>query len=434
MSDSETAPSPRIRVHDAALYTDLMNAADWSCMIEREQQRERLAARRQHEAEECQLQEQMRLEEMRLKSERDTAAAVARRQRRAREDTQEQEHAEFTSRLTAFMRDRKELIALCAWQEFRDATHVQRVVEGRQRAWKEEVMRPVQEFIDTQVEDVRGERRRARLRRQMLTAFLEECNRTDCLGGSHAVYRDLVDEIRYDPLRQLQACVIRYPAPRPRETDVDAWRREARGVQRKYAQLALNYRALARESTTGILSDPPQGASLPAAGKPPTLSGAHDALLTSWDKSTQVARSARSTGGDPALFKGGLRGNHGNGNATTTRTAQATVMPPLHRLPLPQDCRHLQYGIDVNVPDALAEWMQQRRVPRPRDDDLPVTDWARFPETLLGWMATDDGDLKPSVQRRIDTARRAQHSDVMFDHYNFPRGLEGPLHTGKRVI
>ncbi|RNE99654.1 hypothetical protein TraAM80_08084 [Trypanosoma rangeli] len=432
MPDSETAPSPRVRVHDAALYADLMDAADWSCMIEREQQRQRLAARRQHETEEWQLQEQMRWEEMRLKSARDTAAAAARLQRQARENTQEQEHAEFMCRLNAFVQDRKELIALCAWQEFRDATHAQRVVEGRQRAWEKEVMRPVQEFIDAQIEDVRGERRRARLRQQMLTAFLQECNRTDRLGGSHAVYRDLVDEMRYDPLQQLQACVIRYPAPRPRKTDIDAWRREARGVQKKYAQLALNYRALTRESTTGILSDPPQEASLPAAGKLPTLSGAQDALLASWDKSAQVMQGARSSESDPALFKRRLTGNHSN--TTTTRMAQTTVMPPLHRLPSPQDRRHLQYGIDVNVPDALAEWMQQRRAPRPRDNDLPVTDWARFSETLLGRMATADGDLKPSVQRRIDTARRAQHSDVMFDHYNFPRGLEGPLHTGKRVV
>ncbi|RNF00387.1 uncharacterized protein Tco025E_08816 [Trypanosoma conorhini] len=435
MAEDATAPLQRIRVHDAALYTDLMNAADWSRVVERERERERLAARRQHEAEEWQLQEQMRLEEARLQAARDTAAAEARRQRQAREDTQEQEHAEFTRRLNAFMQNHKELTALCAWQEFRDGTHARRAVENRQRAWEAEVIRPVQEFIDAQLEDVCGERRRAQLRQQMMAAFLEECNRSDRLGGPHAVYRDLVDEARYDPLQQLRACTIRYPAPSRRETDVDARRREARGVQRRYAQLALDYRALLRESATGVLSDPP-----PPAATLPARAGAPDAPLPSSSSSSsssindplQVPRAATSTAGDAAPSKGGPTESHCD--AATTRTARTTVMPPLHQPPSPQDRRHLHYGVDVNVPDALAEWMAERRAPRTREDDLPVTDWARFPETLLGWMATADGDLKPCVQRRIDAARRAQHSDVMFDHYDFPRGLEGPLHTGKRVV
>ncbi|EKG02419.1 hypothetical protein TCSYLVIO_006557 [Trypanosoma cruzi] len=439
MTGCERNPSPRISVHNAELYTDVMNASDWSRMIEREQQRERIAARRQHEAEEWQLQEQMKLEEVRLQAARDTEAAKARQERRAREDTKEQEMADFMRRFIAFLEEHEDLNARCACQARREERHLRRVVEKLHRAWKEDVFLPVQAFIDAQLQDVEGEERRTLLRHNMLTAFLKECNRTDRFGGRHAVYRDIIDEVRYDPLGQLQACTIRYPAPPRRETAVDAQRRAAEEVQRKYAQLAIDFHGLERESTTGVLTDPPlndtsqiPATNLPITGVVSTGKEFHFASRTRSSDPREVATTATGIESNATLSTTGWTAEHCT--STAGRTTRRTVLPPLQHPPPPQDFRHLSYGINVNAVDSLAKWTKERRMPRPREADLPVSMWGRFPETIHGWMATADGDVKPSSKRRVDTARKAQHSDVMFDHYNFPRGLDGPMHTGKRVL
>ncbi|EKF30893.1 hypothetical protein MOQ_005280 [Trypanosoma cruzi marinkellei] len=439
MMGSEMNPSPRIRVHNAELYTDVMNASDWSRMIEREQQRERIAARRQHEAEEWQLQEQMKLEEVRLQAARETAAAKARQERRAREKRKEQELKDFMCRLAAFMEEHEDFNARCACQARREERHLRRVVEKVHRTWEGNVFLPVQTFIDAQLEDVEGEQHRTLLRHKMLAAFLEECNRTDRVGGRHAVYRDIIDEVRYDPLRQLQFCIVRYPAPQRCEAAVDAQRRAAEAVQRKYAQLAMEYRGLERESTTGILTDPPlhDTSQIPTTNLLMTRNGSTEnefpvASPTRSSDPREVATTAAGIESNATSFMTGGTVHHCT--STVGRTVKRTVLPPLQQPPPSKDPRHLRYGIDINAVDSLAQWTKERRMPRPREADLSVTMWDRFPETMHGWMATADGDVKPSSKRRVDTALKAQHSDVMFDHYNFPRGLEGPFHTGKRVL
>ncbi|ORC85932.1 uncharacterized protein TM35_000311180 [Trypanosoma theileri] len=473
------APSSRIRVHNAALYTQLMDAADWSRTIAREQQLQQqqqqqllhslppppppTASSKQHRS--------LHASRRRVGTASDAAAEL-------REDEL------FRRRLDTFMQQQQRLLANCAAVTASTSRAAHRSAVAVRRSWESTQQRPVQKCIDAQLRDAAATRQRDAVRHELLDLFLNAANRAAANGTfePHLQPEEKVVEAQL----QRDAALL-YPAPPPRETTVDAHRREASEVRRAYTQLARDYRELQRESTTGVLAarvgretrlPSPLGFSLTrtssmntagrshwnvnssarvGSGTPDTTpsglgmlgSAAHSqnrwryASITFSDPPRVTHTAEAPAGGPPTSttltgkgrerisgiytrFKGEELLETTNTSSTNTMNDVVDVMP-LSFLPA------LHVG-DEEDEDTLSQWMKQLHAPRPREADLPVQVWSRFQETMFGRGTREDGSLKPSCERRKECAWKLRHSDIMFDHFDFPRGLEGPLHTGKRVV
>ncbi|KAH9586264.1 hypothetical protein LSM04_003584 [Trypanosoma melophagium] len=502
-------PSSRIRVHNAALYTQLMDAADWSRTIAQEQQkqqqeREKEARASRRSPPPPSKQQSQQQKGLFYGSSNHTRTVLS-------NNTSElQEEEKFRRYLDTFMEQQQRLLANCAAVSASTTRAARRTAAAVRRNWESTQVRPVQMCIDAQLRDLTSSRKRDAIRHELLQLFLNSRNRA---AATHTLHAHLQPEEAVRQSQYMQEMSIRYPTPPLRETAVDAHRREAREVRRLYTQLAREYRKLQRESTTGVLSRRKQ---LETPLAPPT----HFTLTSPSSVNTNINEMSsfrvndnvvvdgdggRESGvdfflGEAAAYHNNNNNNNNNNTAeagrisstsysdpprvthtteaatgeypttaririgkarrgkeeisagaaaavasflmrdtldttmnTNTTDARGSTMPAT----VEEEVMPVSFLPDMNIAgdeDTLSQWMKQLHAPRPREADLPVKDWSRFKETLHGWVATEDGGVKPSCERRVECAWKLRHSDVMFDHYNYPRGLEGPLHTGKRVV
>lgn len=150
-------------------------------------------------------------------------------------------------------------------------------------------------------------------------------------------------------------------------------------------------------------------------------------------------------------FRGGTtnRGTHRAGNGASRTKEAGDVAPPTFTeiaaahpvdrdavmpLPLP-GCP----PDSVRVTRRLLPWLVP---PSPlahgstvtREAALPVKAWSaeEFRDTFYGRYVTANGEVKPSCERCIDDGAYLTASDVVFDHFNFPRD-GAATHFGKRM-
>ncbi|CCD15656.1 unnamed protein product [Trypanosoma congolense IL3000] len=432
MAAEENKPSQRIRVHDTALYTQLMNAADWSHIIESEgrEQRNSLAKR---EAEIALLRQQEREKANEVKHRLELLMLT--RSRRKREEKQERKHVkEFRERMRTLRQHHNELASKCAAVCRSDVVRAQRALQrlGWQR--EELVLRPIQEAINEAISDDASSRFRAALRLKMIESYVEECNRAN-VSASRGVFRDVFDPVLYNPFLQREMCTIRYPRPPQPRTVVDIHRSEAEEIEKKYEQLALDYRKLQAESLTGALS------------KPSLAAGPLHTLTQRATPSDEVVdfpvgqlsyfprRRATSSSNPPELRSlKDPRGSTESGD-TEMEPNRMRILPPLTRGPErsaagacavlgsePSGGEVMPFlGARETENDRLVQWMRQRRRSvQTRFGDLPVTAWEHFPQTSLGWNTAPDGSTKAFSKRRVDFANYRQYSQVELAYYSGP--------------
>ncbi|CBH18324.1 hypothetical protein, conserved [Trypanosoma brucei gambiense DAL972] len=437
MGDGEQGSGHRIRVHDPVLYTQLMNAADWSHVIENEgRQMQESLARREAEAALARQREQMKLDEVRRRLEQTMAT---RRERQLAEEQQKQQMKEFRERMSAVGRRHAELVSMCSAAQRREVFRTHRALLRLSRQREEELLRPIQEFIEEQLYDDESAQMRSEVRKAMMESYVAECNRLEktALGG---VFLDVIDPVSYDPFLQQKLCTIRYPEPPRPMTVVEAHRLEASETVKHYQQLALDYRKLQRESMTGALSAPSQAEDSvytltrcmspsevavepyqqtqgshpprfrvsrlpsPTRLRPPLnrmLPGGLDGTVNKLDMLKTLSTVARRCGMDA-----------GPGHVVTRNSRSNEVMPLL--------------GTATDENDQLLQWMSRRqRSTHSRFRDLPVSKWDRFTETALGWNAAADGSMKESLPRHRDAAYYRQMSRITFAHLPYVPGCAG---------
>ncbi|KAG8346629.1 hypothetical protein ERJ75_001664900 [Trypanosoma vivax] len=451
MGDDNDRPSSRIRVHHAALYTQLMNAADWSITIERElEQQRQLVARREAEAAFCREQEQHKLEEARRRAEREAAIAETLRRRREAEELGQRQIQQFFLHLNDITQRQTDFVTKCSHLQHRNAMQRHRVLLRAARVWEDDVLRPIQSCIRTQMLDDAASRERSRKRHDMMHAYISECNRAD--KASSRVFRDIIDVTQYDPLEQLRSCTIQYPSPPSRGTVVEAHHREARKTLRQYESLARDYRALQLESKTGVLSDPSPCAATSQLLTLPILTDMRCQNSEAGTTADQERYSTRSQlVGSPALESANSRAHSSIHRPREERSTMQNLWAAPHsihscpQLPRiePQGRVPSQAAAEIMPSlngteaesDQFIRWMKKnQQLSRTYSVDLPVTMWDRFTETMIGWKRTPEGRQRTIPNYRKEQARQALQSNIVFDHYNFQRGQVEPLRTGKRVL
>jgi hypothetical protein len=219
------APNPngRVKVHNAELFVECMNAADWSdagtgvkrapkeVVVQKEHashssilestinttgaKAERVA--KQREA----FLEKQSVREKEFQQKFDVARRETERRQKERQLAKEKD---FEARFIAFVERNHRLVNEVEGAIQADATWRQRKKERLYNEWTAQVFQPMQDSINehlAKTSDFEIEERR----RAMFQCFLEESNRK-----ANGLFRDIIIESDYDPLAQAAAAVVKY--------------------------------------------------------------------------------------------------------------------------------------------------------------------------------------------------------------------------------
>lgn len=211
--EPQQAISPaRIRVHNADLWKDVMESADWSdgpqgpraAPTGAPRDAARLATfERQAKQREAFLQKQsVREHEVQQRFE-----VVKRETERRAKERGLQKELEFEERFSTFKHNNETLVQEVDGAIKADVAWRQRKKERLFNEWTNKIFEPMQADIQQKLsslsrEDIEGKRR------HMLQCFLDESNRK-----ANGLFRDIIIESDYDPLAQAQGATLKFKAP-----------------------------------------------------------------------------------------------------------------------------------------------------------------------------------------------------------------------------
>eukprot|EP00796_Vickermania_ingenoplastis_P011992 gene11992-8263_t len=298
---ADEPPTDTLMVHDAALYTEVLDASDWTEVLRREKRRKKREALAQHSVEEAN--ERDRRDALRKKAAEDAKAVKEARKKLLCAAREERETAAFRERNDDFFIRHNALLSQWEPIERTNQNYRDRVREQIYRRWEREVFLPTQREINRKVEakcasDTRphlfnkavkasmdpqrkgsgeissGDLSRSRVpltwkerKDELWRSFLNESNRKSKMGGRAGLFLDVIDEVEYDPIAQRQADTIRYKKRTLPTSDADQHRMEAQQLELQYAVLGLAYRDQERKSCTGILRERQKKASCETASR-----------------------------------------------------------------------------------------------------------------------------------------------------------------------
>lgn len=281
----EVLAGDRFMIHDAMLYTEVLDSSDWTEVLRREKRRKKREALAQHYEEEAN--ERDRRDALRKKAAEDAKAVKEARKKVENAAREERETLAFRERNDDFFRRHTALLEEWIPIEKTNQAYRDRVQEQIYRRWEKNVFLPCQKEITQKVNqkcasDYRsglagkgGTKRKIASGRmgsetlslsdsgpidsrtwkdkkdELWRSFLTESNRKSRSG----LFLDVIDEVEYDPIAQRKADTIRYKKRTLPISDADQQRVAAQKLEAQYSVLGLAYRDQERQSCTGILCE-----------------------------------------------------------------------------------------------------------------------------------------------------------------------------------
>lgn len=358
----------RFMVHDATLYTEVLDSSDWSEVLKRDKRRKKREALAQHSVEEAN--ERDRRDALRKKAADDAKAVREARKKLLSAAKEERDTLAFRERNDEFFVRHNDLLAQWEPIERTSQSYHDRVREQIYRRWEKEVFIPTQKEINRKVEakcatDTRphlfdkGAKRAMEALKgnegnsssscnvhatplswkekkdELWKSFLNESNRKSKMGGRAGLFLDVIDEVEYNPIAQRKADTIKYKKRTLPTSDADQHRLEAQKLELQYSVLGLAYRDQERKSCTGILREnhKPAGGGGAPNGSPRSAEGPSvtlDGLPCSTSNNRFVRADARSYSTEEE-----------NGGGNSSRPSQFPPSPPVY---------HLQSHDDHSIP------------------------------------------------------------------------------------